>query len=121
MTVVNIKVDFLMKCETLPRFAPNLIENISKHYNRVFWRYPDPECGTGIFYMLYILIIQLHVKKNQTRSPITLTEKLNIEKRHFNTGPYDRLMTEAPSRVFGLIIFILGTKLEKLKTVSRLR
>ena len=31
-----------------------------------------------------------------------LTEKLNIEKRYFNTGAYDRLMTEAPTRMFAL-------------------
>ena len=41
------------------------------------------------------------LKKNQTRSPITLTEISNIEKRNFNTGAYDRLMTEAPVRMFG--------------------
>ena len=38
-----------------------------------------------------------------------------------NTDAYDRLMTEAPTRIFGLIIFILGTKLEKLQTVSSVR
>ena len=59
------------------------------------------------------------LKKNQTRSQITLTEKLNIEKRHFNTGAYDRLMTEAPTRMLGLIIFILRSKVEKIQTVSR--
>ena len=43
-----------------------------------------------------------------------------MEKRHCNTV-FDRLMTEAPTRMFGLIIFILRTELEKLKTVSRVR
>ena len=36
------------------------------------------------FFMCCILIIQFHVKKNQTRSLIIRTQKLNIEKRHFN-------------------------------------
>ena len=53
------------------------------------------------FYIRPIIIIQFHVKKkNQTRSPIALTEKLNIEKRNFNTGPHDQLMTEASTCIF---------------------
>ena len=51
-------------------------------------------------------------KKIQTLLPINLTEKLNIEKRHFNTDAYDRLMAEVPTRMFGLITFILGSKLK---------
>ena len=46
------------------------------------------------------------LKKNQTRSPITLTEISNIEKRNFNTGAYDRLMTEAPVRMFACYQFL---------------
>ena len=61
--------------------------------------------------------MQFHVEKNQSWSRISLTEKLNIEKRYFNTGAYDWLMTKAPTRMFGLIIFMLRTKLEKLQTV----
>ena len=48
-------------------------------------------------------------------------DKLNIEKQHFNTSAYNWLMTEAPIRMFGLIIFILRRKLEKLQTASRVR
>ena len=48
---------------------------------------------------------------------MTLTEKFIIEKRHFNTGDYDRLMTKVPSLMFGLIIFMLESKVEKI-TVS---
>ena len=43
-----------------------------------------------------------------------------MEKRHFNTGAYDRLMTEAPIRMFGLI-FMLRTEVEKLQTGSHVR
>ena len=50
--------------------------------------------------MSFCRIIHFCVKKNQIRSPITLTEKLNIEKRHFNTGAYDRLMTGTDSHVW---------------------
>ena len=35
------------------------------------------------FFIGCILIIQLRVEKNRTRSPITLTEKLNTEKPQF--------------------------------------
>ena len=71
------------------------------------------------FLICCILIIQFHVKKKS--SPITeyLAEKLNIEKRHFNTGVYGRLMTETPTRMFELIILMLRTELEILQTVSR--
>ena len=69
------------------------------------------------FFISCILISQFHVKKNQTPSPIDLTEKLNIEKWYFNTGAYGRPMTEAPTR----IIFMLRTKFKKLQTVSRVR
>ena len=53
------------------------------------------------FFLCCFLIIQFHVKKKS--NPITeyFAEKLNIEKQHFNTGAYDRLMTEAPTRMFG--------------------
>ena len=36
------------------------------------------------FFIRCISIFQFHVKKNQTRSSITLTEKLNIEKWYFS-------------------------------------
>ena len=42
-------------------------------------------------------------------------------KRHFTTDAYDRLMTEAQTQIFGLIIYILRTKLEELHTVFRVR
>ena len=36
-------------------------------------------------------------------------------KSKYNTGAYDRPMTEAPTRMFGLIIFILRSKVENSK------
>ena len=58
-------------------------------------------------------------KKKEIQSSITLTEKLNSQKLHFKTGSYARLMTEAPTIMFGFIIFILRSNvLEKIQTVS---
>ena len=61
------------------------------------------------------LIIQVHFLKEKS-NPITdaLKEKLNIEKRHFNTGAYDR---KAQTRMFGLIVFIFESKVGKIQTV----
>ena len=79
-------------------------------------RYSKPKCDTEIFYMLYFN----YLVSRSIRSPITLTEKLNLEKPHFNTSADDddRLMTEAPTRMFGLIMFILGSKIDKIQTVT---
>ena len=73
------------------------------------------------FFKCCISIIQFHVKKKSNPNTEYFAGNLNIEKRHFNTGAYDRPMTEAPTRIFELIIFMLRTKLEKLQTVSRVR
>ena len=93
---------------------------------RIFYSYsnvqvvlssPQPKVRHWHFLYVVFLLFSFTLKK-KIRSPITLTEKLSTEKRHFNTGAYDWLMTEAPTRMFGLIIFfITESEVKKIQIV----